>query len=137
MQKHHFYPLEEPLAEVPLQPLGSEQAVLGKWGKRFHHFLTSRQSDTDCKRQCKMGVYGQNQACEKEKGAQTKSGRCTGELKIQKVFAFVVIRQTYIHTCTESLLHSNLQDRILAISVTILLIRGANSFSKSITRPRN
>lgn len=64
----------------------------------------------------------------RKRGAWTKSDRCTGEMKIQKLFAFVVIRHTHTHTHTESLLQSNLHDRILAISVTVLVMRGSSSF---------
>lgn len=74
----------------------------------------------------KWVFMGRIKPVRRKRGAWTKSDRCTGEVEIQKLFAFVVIRQTHIRTCTESLLHSNLQ--ILAISVTILVMRGVNSF---------
>lgn len=60
----------------------------------------------------------------RKRGAQTKSDRCTSEMKMQKLFTFVVTRDTL----TQSLLQSTLHKGSMAISVTIPVTRQISSF---------
>lgn len=73
----------------------------------------------------------------RKRGAWTKSDRCTGKMKIQKLFAFVVIKHTHAHTHAQILFC-----KAACMTGSWLFQRqfwwwGDPALSKSISKPRN